>query len=86
MTRNLPRTIAPSQVEPGDTIIVEHVARRGIVTSYRGRVHERRDNGQVRNLVTKDGAVLLSWNGSENKGVTVILLRRSGVAQEPLFD
>lgn len=86
MAGTFPRTVLPSQVELGDTISVELPKTRGIITTVRGKVAKRMDNGGTRCYLTAEGATLLTWNAKENRAVTVTLHRRSELAQTPMFD
>ncbi len=80
---NLPRKIQPELIELGDTISVAHKRNQGIVTVLEGTVATRQDSGNVRYLLTKEGATLLAWVPGR-KDVAVKLLSRPVAVQPTL--
>lgn len=82
MSNLIPRVIKPELIELGDTISVVHPRDQGIVCILEGVVHERKDSGNVRYLITKEGATLLAWTPGRN--VKVTLLSRPEFKQESL--
>lgn len=85
MPKLIPRKIDPSLIELGDTISVVHKRNQGIVTILEGVVHERKDSGNVRYFVTKEGATLLAWIPGRHD-VKVTLLSRPEFKQQTLFE
>ena len=81
-----PRLIAPSLVEEGDEISVEHKPDRGITTTLRGIVAKRVDSGDTRYMMTEEGATLLAWGPKENRKVKVTLISREEPDQATMFD
>jgi hypothetical protein len=85
--QNLPRKIDPSWIQEGDVIIVRWPRDRGVLAAMEGRVHELRlGNGGLTHYITKEGGELLQWKVGHRSGVSVMLLSREPVKQEPLFD
>lgn len=78
----LPR-IKPELIELGDTISVVHKRNQGVVSILEGIVHERRDSGNVRYLLTAEGATLLAWTPGRTD-VTVRLINRPAKPQPTL--
>lgn len=85
MVKLIPHKLDPSLIELGDTISVAHKRNQGIVTILEGVVYERKDSGNVRYFVTKEGATLLAWIPGRND-VKVTLLSRPEVRQQTLFE
>jgi hypothetical protein len=83
MTKLIPRKIQPELIELGDTISVVHKRNQGIVTVLEGTVATRQDSGNVRYLLTKEGATLLAWTPGRND-VAVRLLSRPETKQPTL--
>lgn len=82
----LPRQIKPELVEIGDTIEVELAKLAGMVIIRKGVVSAFGKNGNVRQLLTSEGGILCAWEPGKPSRVTVTLIKRAPVVQQPLFD
>lgn len=85
MSSLLPRVIAPELVEVGDKIRVTFPPKKGVRMSHEGVVSSIENAGQVRFLMTDEGATLVSWQiGGRN--LSIMLLDRPPAVQVSLFD
>jgi len=80
-----PRPIAPEMVELGDRVTVTYKSDHGITRAATGTVYAREDNGNVRHMVTREGATLFTWDTTEHPGYTLELLSRAEYPQEGLW-
>lgn len=80
---NLPRIIAPENIEVGDKIKVTFPPVKGVRMTHEGVVSERRDQGAVRTLYTDEGGTLIAWEPGK-RNLSVMLLDRPPVNQTQL--
>lgn len=83
---NLPRMVKAELVEIGDLVSVEVSTKQGVSHYRRGRVAERVDHGDVRQMRTAEGGILFAWTPGKNTGITITLIERQPAAQTSLFD
>ena len=81
-----PMEIDHSLIEIGDEISVEHKADRGIQTILKGIVGDRIYQGDVRLIVTIEGATLLAWEPKRKGTLKIFLHSRATQPQTTLFD
>jgi hypothetical protein len=84
--QNLPRTIDPSLIQEGDTIIARWPKDQGIVCTFQGVVHERRiGNKGFTHFITREGGTILTWRVADRSKIVVTLVSREPAAQTPMF-
>lgn len=82
---NLPRSISPELIEPGDTIEVEYPASDGITITMRGTVAFVQYNAGNRYIITQEGATLNVWRPGTKTGVKYTIIDRAPMAT-PMLD
>ena len=76
-----PRTIDPSLIEIGDTIMVTHHKQNGVELTVKGKVAYMVDEGKNRTLYTIEHGTLLSYEIGRPKAVLILLLRKEEFKQ-----
>ena len=85
-TLEYPRKVSPELLEEGDLITVTLPKSAGITMTKHGRIYRRVDHGNLRQYLTIEGAVILTWQPDQKPKYTVTLHERIPYKEEPLFD
>lgn len=77
-------TIRPENVEIGDRIRITYPVYMGVQRVNEGTVYRRIDDGDIRELHTREGGLLFAWSPKQRPKFTVELLSRAPVEQATL--
>ena len=76
--KKLPQLLKPELAQIGDRVLVEFKSEKGIVLSKMGTIAKRVDHGRMRQYLTKEGAVIFSWDSSR-KDYKLWLFERTAI-------